>query len=154
MPTVLFVRDVAASRRFYEGLLGQEVLMDHGLNVAFGGLALWQADHATTTIFGKPAEESSRLGRDNLEVYFETAELEDLRAKLGAAGVEVIHELKEEPWGQRTLRVRDPDGHIVEFGEPMPLVIQRFVGMGLTHDEIARRVAMPVEVVGRMAEQE
>jgi catechol 2,3-dioxygenase-like lactoylglutathione lyase family enzyme len=147
------VRDVVASRRFYEDLLGQMVLMDHGLNVAFAGFAIWQADHAARTIFGAAPTDSTRLGRDNLEVYFESAEIESLLATLTSAGVEIIHAIKEEDWGQRTLRVRDPDGNVVEFGEPMPLVIRRFVSHGMTHEEIARRVAMPVEVVGLMAKE-
>ena len=148
---VLFVRDVAASRRFYEGLLGQPVVMDHGLNVAFQGFAIWQSDHAARTIFGEAPMNSARLGRENLEVYFESAEIESLLATLSAADVEIVHAIKEEDWGQRTLRVRDPDGHVVEFGEPMPIVVKRFVGQGLSHEAIARRTAMPVEVVAYMA---
>ena len=45
--SVIFVRDITTSRRFYEGILDQEVEMDFGLNLGFkGGLALWQVDHA------------------------------------------------------------------------------------------------------------
>ncbi len=47
--TVLFVRDVQVSRQFYEGLLGMQVRMDFGLNVGYaGGLAIWDAEYATS----------------------------------------------------------------------------------------------------------
>lgn len=32
---VIFVRDIAISRRFHESVLGQQVLMDHGPSVGF-----------------------------------------------------------------------------------------------------------------------
>ena len=60
--SVIFVQDIPASRQFYEGLLGQQVLMDHGPNVGYvGGFALWQAEHAYQTIFGRPCQ-AKRLG--------------------------------------------------------------------------------------------
>ena len=150
---VLFVRDIATARRFYEELLGQRVVMGLGVNLDFGGFALWQADHATRMIFGEEARNSARLGRDNVEVYFESAEIEALLAKLEAADVEVVHGPTEQPWGQNTLRVRDPDGHIVEVGEPMPLVARRFAEQGLTCEQIASRTAMPIEAVRAMVDQ-
>ena len=46
----IFVQDIAASRRFYEKLLGQEVDMDFGPSVDFaGGFTLWQIDHSFRT---------------------------------------------------------------------------------------------------------
>jgi catechol 2,3-dioxygenase-like lactoylglutathione lyase family enzyme len=42
--SVLFVQDIAASRRFYQELLGQAVEMDFGSSVDFyGGFTLWSA---------------------------------------------------------------------------------------------------------------
>ena len=62
--SVIFVQDILASRQFYEGLLGQKVLMDHGPNVGdVGGFALWQAEHAHQIIFGRPYK-ARRLGHD------------------------------------------------------------------------------------------
>jgi catechol 2,3-dioxygenase-like lactoylglutathione lyase family enzyme len=107
---VIFVKDIARSRQFYEGLLQQKVAMDHGLNVGFeAGFALWQVDHARQTIFGA-ADGSGSLG-------------------------------------QRVFRVYDPDGHIVELGEPMPVVILRFVSQGMSAEAIAQRTSMPVPIV-------
>src|SRR5512133_3725880 len=120
---VIFVRDIRASRRFYEEVLGQKVLIDHGPNVGFeGGFALWQQDHASQMIFQRTVE--NQPTRNNFaELYFETGQLDEACQKLVAAGVEWIHALVEQPWGQRVIRFYDPDGHIVELGEPMTAVI-------------------------------
>jgi len=150
--SLIFVQDIARSRQFYEGLLHQRVEMDFGPNVAFaGGLAIPQADHAFEVFFGKPAPERPSWGCDSGELYFETSELEALQGRLVAAGVEFVHEMREQPWAQRVLRVRDPDGHIVEIGEPMPLVIRRLLSGGLSAEETARRCSMPLEVVLQLA---
>jgi catechol 2,3-dioxygenase-like lactoylglutathione lyase family enzyme len=145
---VIFVRDVEASRGFYEGLLGQEVVMDHGPNVAFkGGFAIWEVEHASQIVFGQPPEGTDRLGRDNLELYFETDDLDAAWTQLSDAGVAVVHPLREQPWGQRVLRVYDPDGHVVELGEPIPVFVRRFLDQGMAAEAVAERTSLPVEVV-------
>ena len=153
--SVIFVKDVEASRRFYEELLGQEVLMDHGPNVGFvGGFAIWQVDHAHQMIFGRSPDERSQLGQGNCELYFEADDLDAMGARLSDAGVQFVHPLREQPWGQRVFRLYDPDGHIVEFGEPMPVVIQRFLAQGMSAGEVAQHTSMPPEIVQQIAEGE
>jgi hypothetical protein len=49
-------------------------------------------------------------------------------------------------------RVYDPDGHIVEIGEPMPVVIHRFLAQGMSAEEAAERTSMPLEIVQKIAE--
>ena len=152
--SVIFVKDIEASRRFYEELLGQEVLMDHGPNVGFvGGFAIWQVDHAYQMIFERPASEGQQLGRGNCELYFEADDLDAMQAQLSDAGVPFVHPVREHPWGQRVFRVHDPDGHIVELGEPMPAVIQRFLAQEMSAEEVAQRTSMPPEIVQQIAER-
>jgi len=125
--SVFFVRDVEASRCFYEGLLEQEVTLDHGECVGFaGGFSIWQAAYGHQVVFGEPPGDEGQLGRGNCELYFETDDLDAAWERLSAAGVAPVHAVTEQPWGQRVLRVYDPDGHIVELGEPMAVVIRRF----------------------------
>jgi catechol 2,3-dioxygenase-like lactoylglutathione lyase family enzyme len=151
--SVILVKDIQASRQFYEGLLGQKVLMDHGPNVGFaGGFAIWQIDHAWQIIGHKPTVEPGPLGRSNLELYFESEDVETVAARLIEGGVPEVHPLREQPWGQRVVRFYDPDGHIIEIGEPMPAVIRRFLGQGLAAAEVAQQLSMPLEVVQQIAE--
>jgi catechol 2,3-dioxygenase-like lactoylglutathione lyase family enzyme len=142
--SVVFVKDMQASRQFYETVLGQKVLMDHGPNVGFeGGFALWQVEHAHQMVFAGPKP----MGSANFELYFETEHLDEMLARLDAHSIKLIHPLVEQPWGQRVIRCYDPDEHIVEIGEPMPAVILRFAGQGLLSAEIAKRTSMPEEIV-------
>lgn len=145
---VFFVQDIKVSCHFYQNLLEQEVLMDHGPNVGFvGGFALWQVDHAYQTIFERSTHETEQLGRGNCEIYFETQDLDAVGERLSEAAVRVVHPMREQPWGQRVFRVYDPDGHIVELGEPMSVVVQRFLAQGMTAEAVAQRTSMPVEIV-------
>ena len=50
------------------------------------------------------------------------------------------------------IRVYDPDGHIVEVGEPMWVVIQRFLAQGMSAAAVAERTSMPLAVVEQIAQ--
>jgi catechol 2,3-dioxygenase-like lactoylglutathione lyase family enzyme len=151
--SVIFVQDIAASRRFYEDLLGQEVEMDFGPSVEFrDGFALWQVDHAFQTIYECAPDTTERLGRQNYELHFETADAKAASVGLSEAGVEFVHPLREMPWGKRIFRVRDPDGHIVAVGEPMTAVIARLLGEGLSAAAVAERTAMQIKTVEQIAQ--
>lgn len=142
---VLFaVRDMAVSRPFYENVLGRKVAMDLGTNLVFeGGPTLQQG---FGDLVGFPAENTVYKAY-NAELYFETTDLEGDLARVKAAGAELLHEAKEYPWGQRTFRFFDPDGHIVEVGEAMDYVVGRFLSQGLSAEETAARTTFPLEIV-------
>jgi catechol 2,3-dioxygenase-like lactoylglutathione lyase family enzyme len=147
---VVFVKDVAASRQFYEGLLEQEVFMDFGPNVSFAGgsFAIWQVDYAQETMLGKATGE---VGHGEMEVYFESDEVEAVAKRFEEAAVKFVHPVREQPWGQRVVRVYDPDGHIVEVGEPIPAFVTRFLQEGMTIEQAAERTSVPAEGVREIA---
>ena len=150
---VIFVREIRRSRGFYEGLLGQEVETDHGEYVEYkGGFGIWEMDHAQQMIFERQAEGSSPLGRDNCELYFESPDLDCVWKRLSEAGVETVQPPCEHPWAQRVARLRDPDGHIVEIGEPMSAAVARLLGQGMTVEDTSVRTSMPTEFVQGVAE--
>jgi catechol 2,3-dioxygenase-like lactoylglutathione lyase family enzyme len=154
---VLFVREMQAARAFYEGLLNQQVALDLGANVGYeAGFALWERAHAASIIYGTdPAEAAPAAeagpGSTAFELYFETDDVLAVWDLLAQAGVQPVHEIREQPWGQRVFRVYDPDHHIVEFGEPMPAVMTRCLDQGLTVEEVAARTFMPVDIVRQIA---
>lgn len=117
-----YVRDLAATRRFYESLLGlavKGVMHRDGREIAVAykaGLSVWQIDDAYDNIFGHGTERPARLGCGNWEFSFETAELDALAARLEGAGVRFAQPLRQMPWGQHAIRVHDPDGHIIDIG--------------------------------------
>lgn len=152
---LIFVKNVAASRDFYVKVLQQKIEYDFGEDVLFhGGFAIHDANHISGLLFGrKNPNNRSRLGKENFELYFECDDMEGISKKLADSGVTFIHELKQQPWGQRVCRFYDPDNHIVEIGEAMPVVIARYLDEGLSSAEVAERTSMPVEEVERIAEE-
>lgn len=148
MAFVLFVSDVGRSKQFYRDLLGLEIAMDIGVNVGFtNGLALWQKEYALNVIHGP---KTHPVKGNDVEIYFETGSIDRAWEAARLQGVEVVHEPREQPWGQRVFRVYDPDLFIVEFGEPMTAAILRMQREGMIEEEIAKKTTMPAEVVHRI----
>ena len=67
--------------------------------------------------------------------------------RLRASGVEFVHDVAEQPWRQLTVRILDPDGHMIEVGERMDVCLQRLAATGMTEEEIAESTTMPLEAV-------
>lgn len=148
---LIVVRDIAVSRTFYEEVLDQKVGYDFDENVSFeGGFAIHSRSHFSDLI---GVEEGSIVeGSHNAELYFEEDDLDAFLERLkGMGSVRYVHELIEQPWGQRAIRLYDPDMHIVEVGEPMESVVKRFLGRGFSVEETARRTSMPEEFVRQCA---
>ena len=53
----------------------------------------------------------------------------------------------EHSWGQRVVRFYDPDNHIVEVGENIIMVVRRFLNSGLSIEDIAVRMDVPIDYV-------
>ena len=133
--TVISVADIQVARRFYEDLFGLEVYQDYGRNICFTcGLAL-QQDFGW--LVGLPEEKVLRKS-NNMELCFETEDLDGFLEKLrGHPGVELLGEVVEHGWGQRVARFYDPDGHLIEVGERMRMVVRRFLDTGMTMEEVS-----------------
>lgn len=149
---LITVRDMAASRRFYEQLLEQEVEFDFGEDVSFrAGFALHDAEHFAALLEEGTGDTLTHRGMcPGMELYFECEDLEDIARLLRREDVRFVHEIREQPWAQRVLRVKDPDGWIVEIGEPMSLVVRRLAERGHDLVAIARRTSLPEGTVATM----
>lgn len=119
--TNVLVRDIQVSAEFYTQLLGQRISEDYGNFVLFdGGFALHQADELIKMTYGEERESAlAPQGKDNILIYFETEDLEKAYERMASAGVSIIHPIRRQAWGQSVFRFHDPDGHIVEIGEPL-----------------------------------
>lgn len=125
---VLFVKDALRSRDFYAGVLGLTEIMNNGdLNFAFReGVAIWQIlpGNRIPEKFGMDRITDSRVA-PRFEICFETESLDDVYKKVKEYGVNFLHEINTEAWGQRTIRFLDPDGHLIEVGEAMRIFLRR-----------------------------
>lgn len=138
------VKDVKLARAFYEDLFGLEVFQDYGRNVSFngGGLSL-QEDF--DWLLGVPKEKVQRAPH-NMELYFEEDDFDGFMEKLAEyPQLEYMGDApSEQPWGQRTVRFYDLDGHIIEVGENMGMVVKRFLDKGMTMAEVSERMEVSI----------
>jgi catechol 2,3-dioxygenase-like lactoylglutathione lyase family enzyme len=76
---------------------------------------LWPLHQAAQACFGKPAWPADRpVPQVSLE--FDVADADAVQAAAGelvAAGYEILHPVREEPWGQTVVRLQSIDGPIV-----------------------------------------
>ena len=61
--------------------------------------------------------------------------------------LEFIHGIREEPWGQRTMRFYNPDRFIIEVAEPILSTVKRYTDLGLSIDEISKKTQFSREDV-------
>ena len=122
--TIVFVKDIGISKDFYTNILGMKILREYGTIVFFENhLVLHIAAGIIKTVYKtKKASALRRQGKNNLLIYFETDELEKFFNQI-AGKVELIHGIEEQAWGQKVFRFYDPDGHIIEFGEPLRMEV-------------------------------
>lgn len=141
---MLIVTDIDRSVEFYKRVFDFNVIMDFGANKTLtGGLALqtlktWQEFIGSNDI---------SFGSNSSEVYFEEDNFDMFLEKLKTCEVVYVHPVKEHSWGQRVVRIYDPDKHIIEIGENIEVVCKRFLDSGMTPEQVAARMDVPVKFV-------
>lgn len=141
--TMLVVKDMERSKKFYWEVMGLRTLVDLQIHaVLSGGLGLqteasWQ---------GFIEQETSYKGND-AEIYFEEDDFEPFIEKLTKMDIEYVHPPYTHEWGQCVVRFYDPDYHILEVGESMKIVCRRFLDAGLDEMQIAKKTSLPLKAV-------
>lgn len=142
--TLIAVSDMEKSKQFYHDVLGMNVVADFGANVTLdGGLVMQTLDTWKSFIRTDKVVLPNNAG----ELYFEEEDLDAFREHLKQFDICYVHPLFEHRWGQRVVRFYDPDRHIIEVGEKIDAVILRFVEQGLSPEETAVRMDIPVDYV-------
>ena len=133
---MLVVTDIDKSVEFYKKVFGLHVIMDFGANKTLtGGLAL------------QTSETYKEFGGNNFEVYFEEDDFDKFADRLKEYDIEYVHPIIEHSWGQRVVRFYDPDKHIIEVGENMKIVCRRFLNSGMTPEQVAERMDVPMKFI-------
>lgn len=141
---MLVVNDIDKSVEFYENILGMSVILDFGANKTLtGGLALQTAETYKDFIDGR----ALCFGGNDFELYFEEDDFDNFISRLKSLEIEFVHPVKEHAWGQRVVRFYDPDKHIVEVGENLKSVCRRFLESGMTPEQTAERMDVPLKFV-------
>lgn len=136
------VKDVNLSTKFYQDLFGLEVFQDYGINISFGGLSLQQE---FDRLVGIPKDSVLKQSH-NMELYFEEEDFDGFMTKLARRDdIRYVGDgVKEAGWGQRAVRFYDLDGHIIEVGESLKMVVKRFLDSGMSMAETSKRMDVSV----------
>lgn len=143
---LIVVTDISVSRKFYEEVLNQKVILDFGANITFTGEFSLQTKASWVNFINK-TQNDIVYKTNNFELYFEEEQFDEFVERLKSFDIQYVHDVVEYPWGQRVIRFYDPDMHIIEVGESMETVIKRFIAQGLSIEETAERTQHPIQFV-------
>ena len=112
--TVVFVRDMAAMRRFYEDILGFALLRE--LSAGWIEYRVGPNTLALATPSRTAADAPVPPGSAALQLAFKVpvAEVDRCAAELLQHGVALLQPPTDQAFGHRTLFFRDPDGNLLE----------------------------------------
>lgn len=106
---VIETSDPDASRSFYEGLLGFEVVMEED------GLLMFASPSVRTTqiivCWASPTALDPEVRRLSMSV--EVADIDEAYAEAQRRGLEIVYPITDEPWGVRRFFVREASGAVV-----------------------------------------
>lgn len=141
----LFVKDIEVSKKFYVENLHQKIQQSMERYVVFtSGLALWELP-SESIIAKKLQTQSGQQSNNRVELYFESEDVDLYFDRLRNRQVNFLHEIHEEPWGQRDFRFFYPDNNLIEIGESMTLLPLRLYNSGMSVDQISAKTGMSKE---------
>jgi len=113
---ILYVRDFAEAMNYYTQKLLFERLWEWGDPPGFGAVRLGKVE--IFFCFGGQGHPGTWLSifMDDVDDYFERI------TKLGA---DVIYGPTDELWGMREIHVRDPNEHVIRFGQGIPMRVPK-----------------------------
>ena len=99
--------DVEAADAFYRGVLGLDIVMDHG----------WLRTYASASKMTVQVSFASQGGSDTPvpDLSIEVDDLEEALQRVKDSGTAIVYGPVSEPWGVRRFYVRDPLGKLVNI---------------------------------------
>lgn len=118
---MLSVADMAASRRFYETILGGELVYAFPpegepvfLTLNFGKTEIGLGVLSEKGVHGRPLRPASG---HRIELCIN---VDDVDATLSVLSAPIAMQPADQPWGERAAYVEDPDGNLVMLVAPLP----------------------------------
>lgn len=114
---LIIVKDIEVSKKFYKDLFGLDVILhNEGKVILTEGLVL-QDKRIWESFIERSVSESGHT----MELYFEEKDIDGFMKKLedSTYNIEYIHRDLTHKMGRRMVQIYDPDGHMIEVGEPI-----------------------------------
>ncbi len=151
--SVIICQDFDKMNTFYQEVLQQDVEADFSNCIGFKSkISLWQLTEEYP-IAKKLGYTFSEKGNANFEHSFETEDFEEFVEHLKQFDINYLHDVEEEVWGQKTLRLFDPENNLVEIGETIPCFVRRFFDEGMSVKQVAERTSVPLDYVKLICEK-
>lgn len=139
---LLVVKDADVSKRFYQEVLSGKVLLDLGDYVQFEGFCI--ISEKQWRLFQDNPDLEYKYGNNVCQIAFEEEDLDAFMQHFAKfPDIRIMCSLKEYEWGQRSLRFYDPDGHVIEVGEDMKVVVKRYLSSGMSREETVQKTMYP-----------
>ena len=108
MPVVV-TDDPVAARQFYESFMGFRVVMDED------GLLMFASPNTPTTQLIVAWHSPTAIDAEaaSVDISVEVDDVDAAYARARGDGLEIVREIRDEPWGIRRFFVRDPAGRVV-----------------------------------------
>lgn len=100
-------QDAAAAKRFYQDVLGLDLLMDQGWIATYGSAEKMQVQVSFMAQGGS--------GTPVPDLSIEVDDVDEALEGMKAAGFAIEYGPADEPWGVRRFYVRDPLGRLVNI---------------------------------------
>jgi len=113
----VFVKDFQAALAYYTGPLGFRPLFVYGEVPFYAHIVRDEAILALRRV-GRPVIDHT-AGEDLLSAFVEVLDANALYASLQAAGAHIWQAPRDEPWGMRSVIVRDLDDNLICFASSL-----------------------------------
>jgi len=110
----LFTKDTKTSSKFYQDMFGFEIVKKNqgyiGLKKDSVRIAIDNIEGLSDNHYFNPEIKNQRKGL-GVEIVFEVENIEETYALFKEYPIE--SELKQQPWGKKDFRIKDPDGYYI-----------------------------------------
>lgn len=150
---LLVVKNAQQSKTFYQDLFGCTVNFELEDYVVFEGNLMLQQEDTWLGFIKRPASDLA-YKHHTTEIYFGVDDLDGFMKRLiENYRDQIVNPVTEYEWGQRSMRFYDPDGHLIEVGENMDVVVKRYLNSGMTIEEASERSMFPVDFVRKCKDE-
>lgn len=120
--TILYVENVKATLEFFSQALGLDIGMLHESG-DYGELVTGETKLAFSSIelmnsLGKTPAAANPTA-PTFEIAFEVEDVATALERARNAGAVIVQEVRDEPWGQTTSYITDPNGYLIEICSPV-----------------------------------